>query len=268
MKILNKLFDAVFIIFISTIISSCIVIYLNTNKTSLFGYNIVTVLSDSMSNSSINVNDKVIIKDYNILELEVGDIICFNTSNSINNNYEIFIKDNYNNNVIDYIDQMNNTYINTDTSIWIHQITNIYIDDDYNIYFETKGTSNNYTDTYLVKSSDVIGKYIFNSVVLTNLYKFGNTSIGKYVLIVLPSTFFLMYMIYICFRLYSILEYQKKVMNLQIFLTNKSINKDIIYKLSDKQKYQLLTYYEDKEYCAKLLWQDNYKKKLEKKDTL
>lgn len=261
MNKLNKLFDLLFIVFISFIISSCLIIYLNTNKSSLFGYNIVNVLSGSMEESNIYKDDIIIIKNKNVLDLEIGDIICYNISNNVNYNLEVFNKENYTEDELNEINLISNVYQDSNTTIYLHQIVNIYIDNNH-IYFETKGTSNPYSDTYLVDSNDVIGVYVDNSIILTNVYAFINTTYGKYILFITPSFIILLYSLYITFRLFNTFSYEKKLLNKEILLTDKNINKDIVYSMKNKDKYILLSYNEDKVYCAKLLWRNKYKKYL------
>lgn len=260
MKKLNRLFDVLFGLFISIILSSCLIVYLTANKPSFFGYNIVDVLSNSMEESDIYINDKVIIKNIDILDLEVGDIICYNISDNINNNYINFNSSNYSTEELELISNINNQYTNSNTSIWLHHITNIYIDENLNIFYETKGSSNHFTDTYLVSSNDIIGTYVYNSEVISTVYNFSQKPVSKYIFIVMPSSIILIYTMFIIVRLLNIIAYEQKVLNREISLDDEFINKEIIYNMKNKDKLKILSHYDNKLYYAKLLWCDDYEK--------
>lgn len=189
---ISKFFDRLILLCIMALMLVISIIYLNKNNEFL-NYNLINVLSSSMEDSEIYKDDILVIKYQDITSLEVGDIICFNISQTSNDNFELYDINNYDN--LDEINYINKRVYNT-TNLWIHEIVNIYIDTDLNIYYETKGTSNLYADTFLVKAHDIVGVYVCNVPIISTLRSFIISSTGIYLTIVLPITMMFMCIVF------------------------------------------------------------------------
>ena len=129
-KIIHHTSNIVFILFVCLVAVS---IYANIktkgkefNVPSVGPYMWMSVLSNSMK-PELRVGDLVVDKKIDVKELKVGDVITFRWN----------------------------------TSLSTHRIAEIITDDKNNISFKTKGDNNNAVDQEVVKSNNVIGKYMF-----------------------------------------------------------------------------------------------------------
>ena len=123
------LIKLLYIIIIPIILYDIILIFqgiLKPNVTpSIFGIKTFTIVSSSMK-PTLEIDDVIFVKEYNINNLQKGDIISFKQGGDIITHR------------IDKIEKNGKEYI-----------------------FITKGDANNVTDTNMVKASQIEGKYIF-----------------------------------------------------------------------------------------------------------
>ena len=80
LEILDSVTNIIIIpILVLSVICSIVMINAKRNNSvpNLFGYSLVTVLSESMTNSGFEVNDTVLVKSINADDIEVGDIIAY-----------------------------------------------------------------------------------------------------------------------------------------------------------------------------------------------
>lgn len=150
-SILFKIFVVVFMI--GFILSVCLQRFSN-NKLSVFNFRMFTVVSGSMA-PKYNIGDVLIAKEIAPEKIKVGDTISYlGTVNSF--------KD----------------------KVVTHEVVGIDIIDG-KYYFHTKGLANLVEDP-LVSSTQLYGKVIYKSVIISLIYKIVSTNIGFYLFIIIP----------------------------------------------------------------------------------
>ena len=157
-KVLKTIFTIIktFIIIVS--LEFILVVFLqrfSNNKLSLFNYRIFAVATGSMK-PKYNIGDVLISKDVNPSKLKVGDNISYLGTQS-----------------------------NFKGKVITHQIVKIEKDEDGKLLFHTKGIANLVEDP-VVKESQVYGKVIYKTILLSYIYKFVSTSTGFGLIIVIP----------------------------------------------------------------------------------
>jgi signal peptidase I len=155
LKIILKVIKACIII---TLLAFILVVFLqrfSNNKLSLFNYRIFAVATGSMQ-PKYNIGDVLISKDVDPSKLKVGDNISY-----------LGTKSNFKGKVI------------------THQIVKIETDENGKLLFYTKGIANLVEDP-VVEESQVYGKVIYKTILLSWLYKFVSTSTGFGLIIVIP----------------------------------------------------------------------------------
>jgi signal peptidase len=120
----------VFYMLIIVLLAGFITKFISTNDYSLFGYTLRIVVSGSME-PQIKTNSLTVIKNCDISEVEVGDIICFSYYQDI-----------------------------------VHRVIEKDYDESGNIILHTKGDANNTADNVEVNSDMLVGKVdkIYNNV--------------------------------------------------------------------------------------------------------
>lgn len=138
---------------IGFIFSVCLQRFSN-NKLSILSFRMFTVVSGSME-PKYNIGDVLIAKEIKPEKIKVGDTIS------------------YLGNVNSFKDK-----------VVTHQVVGIdNIDGNY--YFHTKGLANLVEDP-IVSSSQLYGKVIYKSVLISLIYKIVSTNIGFYLFIIIP----------------------------------------------------------------------------------
>ena len=137
----------------------------NSNSVaSLGGFTPLTVETESMA-PTFNAGDMIIIKKVDPSTLKVGDIITFHTI--IENRYAL------NTHRINSIDEQNG--IRT---------------------YETKGDNNLISDRHVITDSDIVGRYVTRLAGFGKVIQFLSTSLGFFIVIVLPMLAFFVYQVY------------------------------------------------------------------------
>ena len=131
---------------------------------SVFGYTPMTVLSDSMA-PTFHTDDLIIVKEGNTQSYQEGDIISFWT------------------------------IIDGKRSINTHRIMQIYQEGNM-VQYVTRGDANSENDSYVVASSDVVGKFVASVPFLGKVLAFLSTGVGFFVVIILPILAFFLYQLY------------------------------------------------------------------------
>jgi len=147
------------ILTIITILIMCLILIqrLFNNKISIAGYRMFTVISPSME-PEYKIFDIIISKKQDPNKLEIGDDIVY-----------LGNKDEYNNKII------------THRIIEKKEENNSYI-------FTTQGIANNIADPE-IKDSQIYGKVIYKSEILSFLSRILNNKYGFYFLILVPTAF-------------------------------------------------------------------------------
>ncbi len=136
----------------------------SNNVANLGGFTPLTVETDSMA-PTFKAGDMIIIKRCDTSTLKEGDIITFHTI--IENRY----------------------VLNT------HRIVSI---EDYGSYrsYVTKGDNNQISDSKFVSDGDVVGKFVLKLAGVGKLMTFMASSVGFFLVIVLPLLIFFVYQLY------------------------------------------------------------------------
>lgn len=157
-KVLKTIFTIIKTFIIIVLLAFILVVFLqrfSNNKLSLFNYRIFAVATGSMK-PKYNIGDVLISKDVNPSKLKVGDNISYLGTQS-----------------------------NFKGKVITHQIVKIENDEDGKLLFHTKGIANLVEDP-VVKESQVYGKVIYKTILLSYIYKFVSTSTGFGLIIVIP----------------------------------------------------------------------------------
>lgn len=136
----------------------------NTKVANLAGYTPLIVKSESMS-PTFNAGDLILIKTCKTENLKVGDIVTFHT-------------------II-----MNEYALNT------HRIDAITDNEGARIY-TTKGDNNDIVDSHMITDGDIVGMYVARLKGMGRVMEFLSSSVGFFIVIVLPMLLFFIYQIY------------------------------------------------------------------------
>ena len=141
------------------------------NDKSLFGYKFFIVQTDSMSKTDFDAGDIIIVKEVDIRDLQVGDIITFISESSENFGKTI-----------------------------THKIREVTKDEDGSIAFVTYGTTTDENDEALAKA--VIGQYQTNIPKMGHFFAFLKTTPGYIVCILVPFLCLILFQGVNCVRLF------------------------------------------------------------------
>lgn len=176
MNISNKIFTWVLIVFtVCTVIFTLVtVLTVDKNERSIFGFRFYNVLTDSMSKSELNKDDKVhfnagdiiIVQEVtNFSTLKEGDIISFMSANT---------------------DSLGETIT--------HMIDEVRRDSDGKLLgYVTKGTNTGARDEALVQPEYVLGEYVGKLPGLGHFFAFAQTIPGYIVCILIPFLLLILY---------------------------------------------------------------------------
>ncbi len=238
------------------------------------GYSTLTIQSHSMENSGLYKGNSVIVTSVNTSELKKDDIIAFFVYNKTLE--DIYLKDL---NVISTEDiktlKSQNTFkrflgfqsriINeagkSNSILVIHHIKDIYKDEEGIVWFSTYGSSNEYTDEWLVRQDLVIGR-LDNSTtaqLIASFIEFLTNPIGLFLFILIPLTYLIYCIItellYIC----AIKKLQLQVLRGERRLTDIiCVRNNVGYSLTHKKKLEVLATapQELKTIYLSLLWEN------------
>lgn len=131
---------------------------------SVFGYTPMTVLSDSMA-PTFHADDLIIVKAGDTNSYQEGDIISFWT------------------------------IIDGKRSINTHRVVGVYREGNM-VQYATRGDANSENDSYVVASTDIVGRFVASVPFLGKVLAFLSTSVGFFVVIILPILAFFLYQLY------------------------------------------------------------------------
>lgn len=158
LKIIMKLFKIfVIIILIGFIIVVCLQRF-SENKISFFNYRMFTVISGSMR-PKYDIGDVLIAKEVKSSTIKIGDSISY-----------LGTKGDFLNKVI------------------THEVIGIERDDNDKYIFRAKGLANLVEDPKVMESQ-LYGKVIYKSVILSTIYRIVATNIGFYLFIIIPMMY-------------------------------------------------------------------------------
>ena len=207
----------------------CSIVMINAKRsnsvTNLFGYSLVTILSESMVDSGFEVDDTVMVKQEDTTEIKVGDVIAYYKYLETNGDVKQLAKraeakeeievteaSYFNGNTPNYSKFSswrlyfnkvfaNLTYTATEASeravranstIIFHQVVDI-VEYQNSLWFRTWGTSNvdgngnPQYDSYWIKEDYVIGVYTNTSSVVRSFLGFASTNTGIIWMVEVPS---------------------------------------------------------------------------------
>lgn len=242
--------------------------------TSIAGFSTLEISSSSMEASGLYKGNRIVVKSVNAKSLKEGDVIAF------------YVEPN----IFSVVDQSSLTVVNTNTdnakdkkgsfsiekfigihskairdavhddgAFIIHHIKNVYEDKNGVRYFSTYGSSNGYTDPWLVREDLIVGVYdaTNTSKVITVILNGLNNPIVLSLVIIIPLTLLIFSIMNEVIKLGMILKLQNDVLRGRRLLTDLGCVKyDIGYKMSEKEKLEVLATAPDelKTVYVSLLW--------------
>ena len=171
-----------FVIFIM-IFTIVTVTTVDKNERNLFGYRFYIVLSDSMSLSEKNKDDKV--------HFNAGDIIISKVANKPNELKE--------GDIISFISQNSDSYLQTVT----HMIASVETVNGKVVGYKTKGTNTGAIDETMVEPSFVLGTYAGKLPYLGSFFQYTKTVPGYILCILIPFLLLITYNIINFARLFK-----------------------------------------------------------------
>lgn len=286
-SILGKIGDILLwpVLIISLFSSFFMLVQKKQNKvTSIFGYSFVNVLSGSMVNSGFLINDTVMVKSINERDIKLGDVIAFyytyeNKSSADsdmhlvieykNPSYPISLEDDniYKTdiNVDDYVktEDKKEEYLkkaqDSKSKVYFHQVVAIYVNNAGEMFFKTKGSSNNSSDTYLIRGDVVVGRYVTTPVVVRRVVSFCASPIGMILLVCFPLSMLVLMQSLSLIEQISIIELEKKLMSGKLSYTDDDIVKGLKpdqIELYNKVYFYYVTPEEQKPEVKNFLWGD------------
>lgn len=160
-KILNIILATVRTLVIITFVAFIVVVCLQRfsgNKISFFNYRMFTVISGSMEPKYI-IGDVLIAKKVDASKIKIGDAITYQGT-----------KDSFTGKVI------------------THEVIGVEKDENGKYLFRAKGLATLVEDP-IVSESQLYGKVIYKSVILSSIYRIVATNIGFYIFIIIPMVF-------------------------------------------------------------------------------
>lgn len=267
----------------------CVVLYMDKlahRVPNIFGISIVSISSGSMIAGGFNVGDVVFLTQISPQELRAGDIIAFYnyydpTDAVINENNAILVQsyDRINNIASSYelpeptqektdyrkdVDEINAKY-----SVFFHRIVSIYASDDGTLFFQTQGDSNLAPEPSLVCEDYIVGEYVYTPVWLRGIFGFITTPSGILMLILLPLSILVMFLLFSIIEQISNIYTERKLLRGELQFNSKEVvkaNIGIEMSLIDKLKYFRNAKKEERHQVSQFLW--GYLKQGKKKDIL
>lgn len=160
-KILNIILATVRTLVIIAFVAFIVVVCLQRfsgNKISFFNYRMFTVISGSMEPKYV-IGDVLIAKKVNASKIKIGDAITYEGT-----------KGGFRGKVI------------------THEVIEVEKDENGKYLFRAKGLANLVEDP-VVSESQLYGKVIYKSVILSTIYRIVATNIGFYIFIIIPMVF-------------------------------------------------------------------------------
>ncbi len=206
----------------------CSIVMINAKRSNsvpnIFGYSLVTILSDSMQNSGFEVSDTVMVKSTEVQDIKVGDIIAYyryiethkdvksaalaeetkvhanvaeaglfneKTLYSSVESWKLYLNKKLSG--LSYTaTQASERAVRANSTIIFHQVVDI-VEYQNAIWYKTWGTSNvdangnPQYDSYWIKSDYVIGVYTNTSFVVREFLGFASTNTGIIWMVEVPS---------------------------------------------------------------------------------
>lgn len=160
-KILNIILATVRTLVIIAFVAFIVVVCLQRfsgNKITFFNYRMFTVISGSMEPKYV-IGDVLIAKKVNASKIKIGDAITYEGT-----------KGGFRGKVI------------------THEVIEVEKDENGKYLFRAKGLANLVEDP-VVSESQLYGKVIYKSVILSTIYRIVATNIGFYIFIIIPMVF-------------------------------------------------------------------------------
>jgi len=252
----------------------------------ILGVCVVSISSGSMVDGGFNVGDIVFLTHIEPQELRAGDIIAF-YNYSDPTDVEI---DEDNATLVQSYDRINDiasTYvlpestqekvdirkdideINSNHSVFFHRIVKIFVSDDGTLFFQTQGDSNANPETYLVCENYIVGEYVYTPVWLRGIFSFITTPSGILMLILLPLSILVMFILFSIIEQISNLYTERKVLKGELQFNSKEAlkaNIGIEMDILEKLKYYSNSTREQRPKIAHFLW--GHLKQGKKKDVI
>ena len=246
----------------------------NNALPTIFGTSFVKILSGSMKEDGFLVGDVVFIKQTNIEDLKVGDVVAFYKyfDSADKPYYPHLVKiEDYNGENYGAIieNRVSSEGFKTKRPAFFHKIKDIYVlPYDGTIFFQTGGAGEGEVDGY-IRSDYIIGKYSETPRFVRDTLKFCSSQLGMISMIVVPLS------ILVLLECLSIVEQVN-----DIILENKVFSREVPYDNKDSLKanigeemeiYRQVYFYatalpEERQKIKMFLWGNLYEKEITKKE--
>ena len=252
-KLLGKIGDILLwpVLIISLFSSFFMLVQRKENKfTSLFGYSLVNILSESMLDEGFYKGDTVITKTINERDVRLGDIIAFYYRPTTINYDAVEPVEYYNypggkevdfseTNIVFGVDLNEYPKINDKSQehikeaqekkakVYFHRVIGIFVDDEGNLFFKTKGSNNNSADSPLTRGDLVVGKYINTPVFLRRIISFCASPVGMIILVCVPLSILVFIQLLSMIDQVSAIKLEKKLISGKLSIYDDDIKKDL-----------------------------------------
>lgn len=240
-SIMGLIGDIIFYPIILISLLCCVVLYIEKSENkvpSILGVSVVCISSGSMVDGGFNVGDIVFLSHVSTQDLRAGEIIAFyyymdpldqnvredaflvqdyDTATGIASEYNLpmpTMEKSSNRNTVDTISSRN-------VKVYFHRIVNIFATEDGTLFFETQGDSNGGPDAYLICEDYVVGEYSYTPVWLRTVFNFATTTTGVFLLIFLPLSILILFMMFSIIEQISNIYTERKVLKRELQFNSK-----------------------------------------------
>lgn len=234
-------------VIIAAMIIGCVMIGTRSKSqtVSVFGISVVKVLSQSMVAAGYDVGDVVILKSTDAKKIEVGDIIAFYNYRDPSDPSKSKLGSPIDTNNPPEVESDQrvcgttnvNDAIKSEAMIVFHRIVAVYQASDGTRFFETKGDSNGYIDSTLIREDFVVGVDAGMPKWILNVFSFCFSTKGIVFLVIVPLGILIFFQLLEIFELISALMLEKKVLTLEVpFDSPESIKNNIGFEMREFDK--------------------------------
>ena len=245
-SVLGIIGDILFYPIIILCLLCCLAIYSDKQSgkvPNIFGYSMVSIKSESMTNSGFKVRDIVFLHKANAGQLRAGDIIgfyyyydeaCDGSKDDLRK--ELTLLQSYNRDTKEATTFKDDTYktlraeertgdrktvdeINARADkLYFHRIINIYIKPDGTLFYETQGDgypgnpTNNGPDMKYICEDYVVGEYVYTAPIIRGFFSFVATPTGMIALVVAPLAILTLCILFSIIEQISRIVIEKKVL--------------------------------------------------------
>ncbi len=274
-SVIYNVFSILFIMVCSFLCFSVIISRIVKTPPCIAGVSVVRISSGSMEESGFEVGKYIAIKQVNTKTLNVGDEIAFFTYSESIRSFDLdtcsLVKPEsigeleFKSSFLSFIGVPKSEHIQAGkagSQVVFHEIVRVLEDDNGDRWFQTKGTSNQYEDSWFIAENMVVGAYSegpFANGLAKFLGTITNSSVLLIIIIAIPICLLMLLVLKDIIKSLKIAIIENQIVEGKKKITDEyCVERKIGSNLSDKEKYKVLEYATEDEKVTyiNLLWLD------------